>query len=77
MSEKEKEEVIERLNQILQVRGIPWSLLPEHDLKRLFEAFEKLRQEIEEIFHVMDELQNTIAELPFTIEGNGWKEYTV
>jgi hypothetical protein len=74
MSEKEK--IIKELNQILQVRDIHWSLLPEEDLLRLFEAFQRLKQEFEEVFAILDE----ILETPLTIVEDSkreWRHYCV
>jgi hypothetical protein len=69
MSEKEK--IIERLNQILQVRDIHWNLLPDADLVRLTDAFERLRVDVEEIFGLLDEA-------PTLIQDKGeWKNYVV
>ena len=74
---KLKEELIQELNQILQIRNIRWDLLPESDLLRLFEAFLRLKFEVEQVFGLVDELENTIAELSFIIEKNTWKEYVI
>jgi len=51
-SMSQKERIIERLNQILQIHDINWGLLPEQDLMRLFDGFQRLKQEFEEVFRV-------------------------
>ena len=73
MSEKEK--VIERLNQILQVRDIRWDLLPISDVQKLFEAFLRLREEVEQVFALFDEITE-VSMVPFEDKGE-WKNYVV
>jgi hypothetical protein len=74
-----KHEVVRSLNQILQIRDIHWTLLPESDLLRLFEAFQRLKSEVEEVFALFDEI--TEVSLVRFEDGEGskkeWKNYCV
>jgi hypothetical protein len=75
MSDK-KSELANELDRILQVKDISWGLLPESDLLRLFEAFQRLKQEFEEAFALLDEvLDNPITVVDDT--KREWKRYTV
>lgn len=55
-----KDEVVQKLNQVLMVQGIHWERLPEDDLLKLYEAFEKLRFDVEEVFGLLDEASTLI-----------------
>jgi hypothetical protein len=67
----EKERIARELDQFLLIRGIHWNLLPQEDLLRLHDAFEKLRVDIEEIFRLLDEASTLIP------DKGGWRGYTV
>jgi len=67
---REKDEYVKLLNQILMVQNISWELLPEHQLKTLAEAFEKLRQDVEEFFQLLDEVPSIIP------DKGEWRRYT-
>jgi hypothetical protein len=74
VEKSQKAKLIEELNKILQVKDINWSLLPETDLLRLFDAFQRLKDEFEQLFGLIDE----ILDQPLTIlEDKGKREYCV
>jgi hypothetical protein len=69
MSEKGK--IARELDQFLLVKGIHWELLPEEDLQRLHDAFEKLRFDVGEIFGLLDEASTLIE------DKGEWRNYVV
>jgi hypothetical protein len=75
-SMNEKEKVIEQLNQILQIRDVPWGLLPESDLLRLFEAFLRLKEEVEQVFALFDEITE-VSLVPCEDGKKEWRHYCV
>ena len=72
-----KQEVVQSLNQILQVRGISWDLLPESDLLRLFEAFQRLREEVEQVFMLFDEITGETPLIAVEDSKKDWRHYVV
>ena len=67
----ERERIAKELDQFLLIRGIHWQLLPEEDLKKLYEAFIHLRDDVMAVF---DLLETAPVVLP---EGKAeWRRYT-
>ena len=71
-----KDEVVQKLNQVLMVQGIHWERLPGEDLLKLCEAFEKLRLEIEQVFALFDEITGEAPLAPPSEDKGEWRHYT-
>lgn len=55
MKSKTKAEMAKQLNQILMVKNISWTKLPKRDIVKLYEAFIKLKEDVDKVFIMLVE----------------------
>ena len=67
---KTKAELVVQLNRYLLVE-VDWERMSEEDLQKSYVAFEKLRVDIEEVFHLLDEVPTIIP------DRGEWRRYTI
>lgn len=52
---KTKAQLIRELNQMLLLKDVNWQLLPKKDIAKLYNAFLRLRDDVEEVFKLCEE----------------------
>ncbi len=49
--------MIAELNNFLLIQNVAWQRLPKRDLTKLHETFQKLREDVDEVFRLLDEVR--------------------